>query len=171
LVHDHVDCTRIWFSATSKKIETGIPSKVAELLEEEYFVGEENKHRIRNESGYTEYRLPNRNIVRAHPNFPSEGPFYDWCIIPNPNDEYDYAVQHLIQNKRKFPDHFLRCPRLSKVKEKWGMNHLPSHVVAFYKHPETGMAMALVLPCRPWHKWEIDGDQCEFLRINQFTNH
>jgi hypothetical protein len=30
------------------------------------------------------------------------------------------------------------------------MNHLPSRVLAFYKHPETGIAMALVLPCRPW---------------------
>jgi hypothetical protein len=124
-------------------------------LEEEYFVGEENKHRIQNENGcsilgYTEYRLPDGNLVRAHPNFRSEGPFYDWCIIPDPNDEYDYAVQHLIQNKRKVPDHFLRCPRLSKVEEKWGVNHLPSRVLAFYKHPETDTAMALVLPCRPW---------------------
>jgi hypothetical protein len=88
-----------------KKNETGIPSKVAELLEEEYFVGEENKHRIQNENGcsifgYTEYRLPNGNIVQAHPNFRSEGPFYDWCIIPDPNNEYDYAVQHLIQHYR-----------------------------------------------------------------------
>jgi hypothetical protein len=30
------------------------------------------------------------------------------------------------------------------------VNHLPSHVLAFYKHPDTGMAMELVLPCRPW---------------------
>jgi hypothetical protein len=30
------------------------------------------------------------------------------------------------------------------------VNHLPSRVLAFYKHPETDTAMALVLPCRPW---------------------
>jgi hypothetical protein len=82
------------------------------------------EYRMKADVGYTEYRLPNRNIV-GHPNLRSEGPFYDWCIIPNPNDEYDYAVQHLIQNKRKVPDHFLRCPRLSKVEEKWGRHVLP----------------------------------------------
>jgi hypothetical protein len=152
LVEDQLECTCIWFGETATKNKTGLPIKVAELLEEEYFIGDENKHRIRNESGcnifgYTEYRLPNGDIVRAHPDFRSEGPFYDWCIIPDPNDEYDYAVQHLAQNKRKVLDHFLRCPRLSKVEEKWGLNHVPSCVLALFKHPETGIAMALVLPC------------------------
>jgi hypothetical protein len=52
LIDDHVECTCIWFGVMAKKkTKTGILSKVTEVLEEKYFVGEENQHRIQNESG------------------------------------------------------------------------------------------------------------------------
>jgi hypothetical protein len=154
LVDNMIETTCVWFGSTAKKHTTGVPERTIELFEEEFLFGPDNLHRLESIGtctilGFTEYRLPNGQIVRAHPNYRSEGPFYDWCVIPDPNQGKDYAVRHL-DSKRPLPEHLRRSEMLSRVEEKWGINHVPCRVLAFFKHPETATAMALVLPCRPW---------------------
>jgi hypothetical protein len=145
-----------WFGCTAKKNSSVVHPKIVELVEEEYFwEGEDNATNERDNGttervifGYTEYQLPCGNLVRAHPNFRSEGPFYDWCIVPDPNEEHDYAVEHI--SVRKVPESLHRCKSLSLIEQKWGRNHVPCRVLALYKHPENGTPMAIIHPCRPW---------------------
>ena len=41
--------------------------------------------------GYTEY-IGNGGVrFRAHPNLGNKGPWYDWCILEDPNDNQDYT--------------------------------------------------------------------------------
>jgi hypothetical protein len=149
-IDGHVQATCQWFGCTAKRNDTGVPEKVLDLFVEEYIGGEENEEFIQRNDvrilGYTEYRLPDGNIVRAHPNYRSDGPFYDWCIVRDPNEGHDIATQH----KTKLNDGEQRCASLSRVETRWGNDHLPCRVVAFYKHPTTGISMAMILPCRPW---------------------
>jgi hypothetical protein len=149
-IDGHVQITSKWFGCLAKRNHTGVPPKVLDLFIQEYIVGEDNEEIIAAQDvcivGYTEYQLPDGTLVRAHPNYRSEGPFYDWCIVRDPNDGHDIGTQH----KRKLAYCEERCTSLSRVQNKWGNDHLPCRVLAFYKHPHTGVAMAMILPCRPW---------------------
>jgi hypothetical protein len=38
------------------------------------------------------------------------------------------------------------------VELQYGKDFLPCRVIAFFQHPDSNIAMALILPCRPWMK-------------------
>jgi hypothetical protein len=97
-IDGHVQATYKWFGGLAKRNHTGVPRKVLDLFLQEYIEGEENEEIIAAQDvcilGYTEYQLPDGCLVRAHPNYRSEGPFYDWCIVRDPNDGHDIGTQH-----------------------------------------------------------------------------
>jgi hypothetical protein len=45
-----------------------------------------------------------------------------------------------------------------KVEEKWGMNHLPCHVLALYKHPETGIDINENKSSTITEHWNVQSD-------------
>jgi hypothetical protein len=130
-----------WLSSDS----VALPYSILEILDEEFF---QNADPIKHNPvihGYTEYRLSTGEIVRAHPNYGGKGPIYDWAIIKDPTDRYDYLHQATIP--QLLDQH--NNPILSRVEHQYP-NHVPCRLLSFFIHPDNGIEMAIVHACRPW---------------------
>jgi hypothetical protein len=83
--------------------------------------------------------------VRAHPNYGGKGPLYDWAVIVEPAQRYDFlqgkTVPQLVDENNE--------PLISKI-EKLYPNHVPARIIALFKDPKSGEDMAIVHACHPW---------------------
>jgi hypothetical protein len=95
--------------------------------------------------GYTKYRLPSGELVHAHPNYGGKGSLYDWAVIIEPAERYDFfqgkTIPQLVNEHNE--------PLMSKI-EKLYPNHVPARIIALFKDPKTGKDMAIVHACHPW---------------------
>jgi hypothetical protein len=132
-----------WLSSADS---TTLPQGIFDIFFEEFF---ENTSQTPNNSpiiqGYTEYRLPSGELVRAHPNYGGRGALYDWAIIIDPAQRYDYL---LCQNIPQLLDEN-NMPLLSRIETIYP-NHVPARIIALFIDPQTGEDMAVVHACRPW---------------------
>jgi hypothetical protein len=123
-----------------------LPQGIIDIFFEEFFQDSteegDNSPIIR---GYTEYRIPSGELVRAHPNYGGKGPLYDWAVIIEPAQRYDFllgkTVPQLVDEDNE--------PLMSKI-EKLYPNHVPARIIALFKDPKTDEDMAIVHACRPW---------------------
>jgi hypothetical protein len=67
-----------------------LPSAIVDLFSLKYFQNLDAQQPMPIIKGYTEYMLPSGEIVRAHPNYGGNGALYNWAIIVDPANRYDY---------------------------------------------------------------------------------
>jgi hypothetical protein len=110
---------------TSEKSET-LPDAILEIFFEEYFQNRSAQEIMPNILGYTEYALPSGDIIRSHPNYGGKGALYDWAIILDPSDRYDYLLGTRIPQLLDEDN----TPCLSKV-ESNHPKHVPGRIIAY----------------------------------------
>jgi hypothetical protein len=123
-----------------------LPEAIFDIYFEEYFQNISGKHE---ETviidGFTEYMLPSGEVVRAHPNYGGRGPLYDWSIIEDPSDRYDYLsgvhVPQLVDEQDN--------PIISRIEKRFP-KHVPARLIAFFRDSKENQDMAIVHACRPW---------------------
>jgi hypothetical protein len=97
---------------------------------------------------YTEIKLSNQEILRAHPNYCGAGPIYDFAVIPADNWEDTLKTQH------EYPTESHNDSHISNLFP----NHAPCRLLAFYKDPIDGLPKALVHRCAPRTDWNKKRD-------------
>jgi hypothetical protein len=122
-----------------------LPTAIVDLFFEEYFQNLDAEQPTSIIKGYTEYMITSGEIVRAHPNYGGKGALYDWAIIVDPANRYDYLQGTTITPL--LDEH--NIPLLSRV-EKIYPDHVPARIIALFSDPNTGNNMAIVNACRPW---------------------
>lgn len=130
-----------WLSGDS----VSLPDAILEIYYEEFFRYCHLKSNFPIIHGYTEYRLSTGEIVRAHPNYGGKGPIYDWVVIKDPANRFDYWKQSLVPQLTDESN----SPIYSRIEQTFP-HHVPARLIAFFHHPETSMSMAIVHACRPW---------------------
>jgi hypothetical protein len=102
---------------------------------------------------YTEIKLSNKQILRAHPNYCGAGPLYDFAVIPADNWE-DTLQDDFLKTKHEYPTESHNNSHISNLFP----NHVPCRLLAFYKDPIDGLPKALVHRCAPRTEWNINRD-------------
>jgi hypothetical protein len=122
-----------------------LPSAIFDLFFEEYFQNLKADHHLPIIKVYTEYMLTSGELVRAHPNYGGNGALYDWVIIVDPANRFDYFQGTTIPRLVDEHDNLL----LSRVETIYP-DHVPARIVALFSDQNTGNDMAIVNACRPW---------------------
>jgi hypothetical protein len=131
-----------------------LPSLMKKLYCEEYF--SVNKHNtyesFKNHVifGFTEYNKHGK-VYRAHLNQLCKVMFYGWAVIKCPYDNIDiwYSGLSSESNCKKTNWETILVDPILYLTNKYGSDHVPARILAFYKHPSTFKDMALVHACRP----------------------
>jgi hypothetical protein len=137
-----------WANSETRLSHLALPEAILNLYIEHFFMDDldvSTEDRLRcTIQGYTEYMRKGKRY-RAHPNHNGLGQHYDWAVISDPNLEHTQATQAPRNPKS---DEFLFNGQ-SSLDEWYGEagNYLPARILAFYKHPHTGVDMAIVHPC------------------------
>jgi hypothetical protein len=133
-----------WLTSAESVI---LPDAILEIFFEEYFQNLSAQQTMPIILGYTEYKLHSGELIRAHPNYGGKGALYDWAIIVDPADRYDYLlgtrIPQLVDEDGS--------PCLSRL-ESIHPDHVPGRIIALFCDPETGNDMAIVNACRPWSR-------------------
>jgi hypothetical protein len=124
-----------------------LPNAILDYFFEEYYQNlSAQQTRMPIIMGYTEYMIPSGELIRAHPHYGGRGALYDWAIIVNPADQYDYLflgtqIPQLLNEDGS--------PCLSRVESIYP-DHVPGRIIALFSDPESGTNMAIAHACRPW---------------------
>jgi hypothetical protein len=110
-----------------------LPEAILEIFYEEYYQNLSAQQTMPIIMGYTEYMLPSGELIRAHPNYGGKGALYDWAIIVDPADRYDYLLGTQIPQLLDKDG----SPCLSRV-ESIHLDHVPGRIIALFCDPETG---------------------------------
>lgn len=176
--HDACTAQCQWQGTYVHKSLVALPQSMVECFANAYFgnlpgavVTDEMKQLTID--GYTEC-LPDAEdgvVYRAHPNFMSAGPWYDWAIIgcPNGNQDlqrnpdvgvinnksHDDEVAPTVPGKTKSGSN-CRAPQYSYCTRKYGRFHVPCKILCFFRCPLEGVELAIVHACRPWMQKNYD---------------
>jgi hypothetical protein len=132
-----------WLSSSNS---VTLPQGILDIYYEEFFQeSTEDPGNFPIIHGYTEYRLPSGELVRAHPNYGGKGPLYDWAVIVEPAQRYDFLLGKTVP--QLLDEH--NEPLMSQI-ERIYHNHVPARIIALFRDPKTGDDMAIVHACRPW---------------------
>jgi hypothetical protein len=124
-----------------------LPDAILEIFFEEYYQNLSVQQTMPIIMGYTEYMLPSGEVICAHPNYGGKGALFNWAIIVDPADRYDYLLGTQIPKVLNKDG----SPCLSRV-ESMHPDHVPGRIIALFCDPETGTDMAIVNACRPWSR-------------------
>jgi hypothetical protein len=138
------------------KVPLELSQDVLDILDAEYYGGvndEMNTLSKRVIPVYTEIKLANKQILRAHPNYCGAGPIYDFAVIPADNWE-DTQQDDILKTKHEYPTESHTDSHISNLFP----NHAPCRLLAFYKDPIDGVPKALVHRCARRTDWNIKRD-------------
>ena len=146
---------QVWYKWLSKNKVAGhrqLHPALIDYLREEIEHSDDAFSRIRKLECFTEYKR-NGVLFRAHPNYQSNGEWYDWVMIKCDYDNSSFGRKQR-KNARGLGFH--------------GDDFYPTKLLCFYRHPENGSIRAIGHCCtannhkedsKLFERWELQYDQ------------